>query len=274
VSHLTAVSPDAQAAASSIEEQGYALVENVLAPDEVDGLRRALVRQAAIEQENGIAARDSAINDGQRVYNLIAKSPRFVEIARHPFVLAVMEELLGPAFLLSNLTANIARPGRPEKDPARNLHHDVGFIDIAAPRPRPLHQYAIVGQVIWMLDDFTELNGATRIVPGSHLEGRWPDPADADRAVPALGPKGSALIFDGRLWHQTGTNETESDLRHALLAYYCVPWLRPQENWPAALPATLADTFPAEVRQLLGFEPFVTLGDRHPYPIELRTARD
>jgi ectoine hydroxylase-related dioxygenase (phytanoyl-CoA dioxygenase family) len=250
----------------SIERDGYTVVEGALDAHEVATLREALERQAAVERENGIAARDNRVDDGQRVYNLIAKGSCFAAVAEHPVALRVMEDLLGPAFLLSNLTANIARPDRPERDPARNLHHDVGFVDIAAPRPHEVPPYPIVGQIVWMLDDFTAQNGATRIVPGSHLARRWPSPEDSDRSVPMTGSAGSALFFDGRLWHQTGTNESDSP-RHALLAYYCLPWIRPQENWPAVLPEPFASTLTPSLRALLGFEPYVTLGNRHPYPV-------
>ena len=271
MSTVEVVVPDLDAVAARIERDGCAAVEGVLSTAACGAARDALERQATIERENGIARRDNRFDDGQRVYNLVQKSNHFSDIAQHPFALGVMERLLGPGFLLSNLTANIALPARPDRDPARNLHHDVGFIDVAAPLPRPVPPFAIVGQIVWMLDDFTPENGATCIVPGSHLERRWPTPDDATRARPVVAPAGSALFFDGRLWHQTGTNTSDGP-RHAVLAYYCVPWVRPQENWPAVLPPSFADAASPGLRQLLGYEPFVTLGDRHPYPADLATA--
>lgn len=262
-------------AAAAIEEHGFAVVPGALPPDVAAALREHLARQAVIEQDNGIAARDNPYDDSQRIYDLIDKSPLFRDLAVHPLALAVMEQVLGPAFLLSNLSANIVRPGRPGFDSARNLHHDVGFIDVAAPRPRPLPGYPIVSQIIWMLDDFTEENGATRVAPGSHRAGRFPSADDREVAtVPLTGPAGSAALFDGRLWHQIGTNQTEDQYRHAVLAYYCMPWVRPQENWPAVLrPGTVA-ALPDRLRTLLGFDPYVTLGSRHTYPEGLATAGD
>ena len=89
---------------------------------------------------------------------------------------------------------------------------------------------------MWPLDEFTVENGATRIVPGSHLSGDQPDPAltHDDTAVQMVGPPGSAIIFDGRVWHGAGANHSNG-LRVGLLSTFCAPIYRQQENYALAV---------------------------------------
>ena len=85
---------------------------------------------------------------------------------------------------------------------------------------------------MWMLDDYTEANGATLLVPGSHLSGRQPDHELDSNAnwVPATGPAGTAVVFEGRTWHTTGANITERP-RIGLSTNFCAPQFRQQENF-------------------------------------------
>ena len=65
----------------------------------------------------------------------------------------------------------------------------------------PPWTYPTVANVAWILDDFTASNGATVIVPGSHVHGTHPDYANPPETVPVIARAGSAMVFDGRLWH-------------------------------------------------------------------------
>ena len=90
----------------------------------------------------------------------------------------------------------------------------------------------VVLNVMWMLNDFTVENGATRIVPRSHLYGRRPD-KDRDKdvvSIPAEGVAGSAMLFDGRIWHGTGANVSDGH-RLGILTTFVTPQFRPQENY-------------------------------------------
>ena len=107
--------------------------------------------------------------------------------------------------------------------------------------------------VAWVPDDFTVENGGTRYVPDSHLAGHGPDPDTAPATVDIIAPAGALLVMDGRLWHQTGANDSRDSERAALFGYYVLRWLRPQINWNAALwPATVA-TLDPEFLHLLGY---------------------
>jgi ectoine hydroxylase-related dioxygenase (phytanoyl-CoA dioxygenase family) len=115
---------------------------------------------------------------------------------------------------------------------------------------------------MWMLDDFTTENGATRFVPGSHRDasGRPTDQARAGEAIPVTGRAGSVLCFDGRVLHQTGANTTASELRHGVLTYCCKPWIRQQENSSLSLPEALWPRLSDQVRQLVGLKLYAGLG--------------
>jgi ectoine hydroxylase-related dioxygenase (phytanoyl-CoA dioxygenase family) len=134
------------------------------------------------------------------------------------------------------------------------LHHDDGFYPI--PRPRP----PIGAATIWAVDDFTSENGATLLVPKSHL---WGDVASADvdtsALVPAVMPSGSVLFFVGTLWHGAGPNDSAAP-RMAATAQYCEPWARQQENYSLAISRERAKRCSATIQGLLGYSmlfPFI-----------------
>jgi ectoine hydroxylase-related dioxygenase (phytanoyl-CoA dioxygenase family) len=132
------------------------------------------------------------------------------------------------------------------------LHTDQGYVDFWTEKP-------LVANVLFMLDDFSERNGATRVVPGSHLVRelrRWAP----EETAPAEGPAGSVMVFDGRLAHGTGANLTEREERRAILAYHCRPFIRQQENFFLGLdPAIRRAERPAFLARL-GFEIWAGLG--------------
>jgi ectoine hydroxylase-related dioxygenase (phytanoyl-CoA dioxygenase family) len=225
-----------------IAEDGYCVVEGALSAEETDAYREALVDLARQEIAEDV---DYVYENGsnQRVWALLNKGERYIELAQHPLALGIMEEVLGSGFLLSNINANIAGPG----GTPMFLHSDQDYV------PPPFPEYSLVSNVIWMLDDFTDANGATRVVVGSHKLRRRADFSRQGETVAITGPRGSALVLHGAVWHQTGANTTEDQRRHAILAYYCRPFMRQQENWSRSLDPDVAERATPALRQLLGF---------------------
>ena len=228
---------------NDLESRGYCLVHDALAPARLREIRDTLVRVAAEEIANGI---DYVYEDGsnQRVWVLLNKGRCFEELVQDETALELVGHLLGPGFLLSNVNANIAGPG----GKPMFLHSDTDYV------PAPFPSYALVTNVMWFLDDFTDANGATRIVPGSHTLRHNPDYAKRYETVAVEGPAGTAMVFHGGLWHQTGANRTRDQKRHGILTYYCRPFMRTQENFFESLDdAVLARATP-RLRQLLGYD--------------------
>lgn len=237
-------------ARAQLQKFGFCLIADALSSDEVADCRQRLMTQAAGEQEAGIATRDGGKDQpNQRVWNLVNKGEMFRDLLFHPAIRELVPEMLGEDYTLSSFTANIAGPGG---EPMM-LHSDQGY----APRSTP---YAVAVNAAWMLEDHSAENGGTRLVPGSHL---WPEtPADKPdvASISADAPAGTLLMFDGRMWHGTGANHTNRK-RHLLLAYFCRPFIRPQENHTMSLSDEVYGKASPELLGLLGFKTWGTLGN-------------
>ena len=119
---------------------------------------------------------------------------------------------------------------------------------IPIPKPHP----PTVCNSMWALTDFTEANGATRIVPGSHLADRSPDYGSHYESVAAEMDRGSVLIWHGSLWHGGGANQTDEQ-RVGIAMNYCAGYIRQQENQQLGLPPALVRTFPRRLQELVGY---------------------
>jgi ectoine hydroxylase-related dioxygenase (phytanoyl-CoA dioxygenase family) len=252
---------DLDQARADLDRHGYCLVPNVLRKAEIAALKSRLDEQAAGERARGVAFHDGGpAKPNQRVWMLMNKGRVFRDLMLHPIIEALMGHLLGPDFLLSSFTANIAHSG----GEPMVLHTDQGYVGFWTPKP-------VVANIAWMLDDFSDENGGTRLVPGSHLNDAATPRSSAfvpdqpvgmptyEDTIAAEGPAGSILCFDGRLWHGTGANRTDKP-RHALLSYHCRPFVRQQENFVLGLdPAIVAAERPALLNRL-GFATWAGLG--------------
>lgn len=241
---------DLDAAKQRLDVDGYTVIQDALDRDLLERLQARVVEQAAGERAAGVAHLEW---DGanQRLWQLPAKGSVFLELVLHPLIDEMMSHLLGHSFLLSSLTANVAGRGGEEMF----LHSDQGYISFPTAKP-------VVANVMWMLSDFTEERGATRVVPGSHLRTEVLSKTGlppGTESVAATGRAGSALVFDGRLWHGTGKNTTD-DLRYGVLSYHCRPWVRQQENHFLALPDDLVARMDERLLARLGWKMWAGLG--------------
>jgi ectoine hydroxylase-related dioxygenase (phytanoyl-CoA dioxygenase family) len=239
--------------AASLDEHGYALVEGVLSPPE------AASRLEALSDLFARTPTGRNFFEGfhtQRVYAVYAKTRAFDDLAVHPMLLAALDHALGEHYQLSAPVALQIGPG----EKAQILHRDEDIYPLPAPHP------PVVVNSMWALCDFTELNGATRLIPGSH---RWDPDRKPDEAevVQAAMPAGSVLIYLGALWHGGGANTTDQP-RPGLLLEYVVSWLRPQETQLVAVPPDVVRELPERLQELLGYNvypPFLGYVDgRHP----------
>src|SRR4030081_2070227 len=237
----------------------YLIFERVLSPDHVAEIRAAL---APFLERDLTGRNDFEGLKTNRVYALLAKSPLFAELAIHPLALAFTEAELGQSCLLSALLAINLHPG----ETVQPWHFDDGGAKV--PRPRP----ALGISAFWAIDDTTELNGSTEVIPGSHLwDGKIVEGAvqpsdfinkqapDADRdpgrrldAVKLVMPSGSLAIAKGTLWHRGGANRSDRP-RLIVTPQYCAGWVRQLENMALAVPAAVAAKLPERARELIGY---------------------
>jgi len=232
---------------TEIETQGFTLLEDVIPLELVDGLNDALLRleaELAIEPGRNLFEGHHTI----RIYNLLARDPIFQQVPVFPALLPIVEGVLDPGVLISSLSSISIDPG----EVAQPIHVDDALIKL--PRPHP----ALVCNSMWALTDFTEENGATRVVPGSHRIDSKPKYGSHPESIPAQMPKGSILVWNGSLWHGGGANRS-TQRRVGIAMNYCAGFLRQQENQQLGIPLALAKTFEPRLQELAGFGTYADL---------------
>lgn len=236
-----APAPAIQDLAADFARDGYVVIRDLIPPRQVSALVDALMR---VEADHGFGFAKTSFEGLRtvRINNLLVYDDLFWQVPLQPTVLALCEALLDRELLLSSLCSLTTGPGQE----AQPLHEDTQQIPL--PRPRP----TLAVNAIWALTDFTELNGATRIVPGSHRFDHSPAYGSEYPSVPATMSAGSVMLFDSALWHHGGTNAS-SARRYALSCYYCAGWLRQQENLQLGIPRETAARFPRRLQELCGY---------------------
>lgn len=239
---------------ADLARDGYVILERVVAEDQIERIRAALLELLPKHGgRNGFEGTQT-----QRLYAVISKTLACNPLVEHPLVLGLLDRVLAPNYLLSQLQAINILPG----ESAQPLHYDDGFYPIARPRA-PFGAATIVA-----IDDFTEDNGATVVIPGSHTWGqREPTAEECEQAVPVVMPKGSMVLFLGTLWHGGGANRSDNS-RLAVTAQYCEPWARQQENFSLSVSLERARQCSEHIQRMLGYSihpPFMGMVDgMHP----------
>lgn len=223
-----------------IDRDGFTVLPDVLDPDGVAtmlaDLERVEAQTAAVPSDNDFEGTRTV-----RVYNLLSHGALWEAVPVHPDVLAVVQGVLDDGCLISSLSSIRIGPG----ESAQPIHADDQLIPLTPPHP------PVVCNTMWALTDFTEANGATRLVPGSHRRGKPHYGGDYD-TVPAEMAAGSVLVWNGSLWHGGGANSTDGD-RVGIAMNYCAGWVRQQENQQLGLSAQLVAGFDATLRRLVGY---------------------
>ncbi len=224
-----------------IRTDGYTVVPNAIDADLVDALAERL---AELEHDLGIGPASNAFEGRTtvRIYNLLAHGLVFERVPGHARILPIVEGVLDDGCLVSSLSSIAIDPG----EVAQPIHAD----DQIMPLDKP--HVATVCNTMWALTDFTEANGATRIIPGSHLEDHSPTYGADYPTIPAEMARGSVLVWHGSLWHGGGANTT-GERRVGLAMNYCAGWVRQQENQQLGVPADTARHFGARLRELCGY---------------------
>ena len=278
---------DLATAKDDLSVWGFCFLKDALDPQRVEAISNDLRDICAYEREQGIAQLESekivaagidaakgllahdAVN--QRVWGLFHKGQRFRDLLKHEAVMGLVRSVIGDSILLSGHSANIANEGGAEM----KLHTDQWWMpqpvtdaassimvgdfnrnhvpDAPKATPKSIAPTAVMN-VIWMLADFTKENGATRVVPGSHLLGEYPRQENwkESEVMQATAPAGTALLIDGRIWHGTGAN-IGGEPRLAVLTTFCGPQFRSQEDFLLSTDRNLLKELDADILELLGF---------------------
>jgi ectoine hydroxylase-related dioxygenase (phytanoyl-CoA dioxygenase family) len=182
-----------------LDEEGYLVLPGFMSPELLAALQQRI--DEIFEEEGDRAGGEFKQEPGaRRLANLVNKGRIFEDVILTPRVLEAMEAVLGPRFKLSSLNA---RSTNPHSDADQPLHADSGAIadDLG---------YSVCNSV-WLLDDFTPDNGATRMVPGSHRWKRLPEPefyAPHPAQQLVLGRAGDVVVMNAHMWHGGTANHT------------------------------------------------------------------
>ena len=182
----------------------------------------------------------------KRIGALIARSEACRNLAMQPLVNEVSEKYLSPfcdGYQLHFTSAVSIGPGESKQI----LHRDRGIWGGYLPRRiEPLMS------TIWAVTEFTKENGATQIVPGSHLWEKARIPKENEIAFAEMKP-GSVLLYTGTVLHGGGSNSSKNDIRTGVFLHYALNWLRQEENQYLSCPPDIAKDIPQEVRSLIGY---------------------
>jgi ectoine hydroxylase-related dioxygenase (phytanoyl-CoA dioxygenase family) len=237
--------PDAGASdvADALRADGAAIIDRV-----IDGelVRRVLDETAPYLEATATGSDGFSGRRTRRTGSLVARSPAARELVAHPAVLGVCDEVLGPnatSYQLHLTQIIDIGPG----EPAQMLHRDQWAWDTF---PFP-DGFEVEISTIWAMQDFTDENGATRVVPGSH---RWADDRrpTPDDTVPAEMEAGSVLVYTGSVFHGGGANRSDRT-RTAVNIDYCLGWLRQEENQYLSCPPEVARDLPLPLARLIGY---------------------
>ena len=243
--HTQSAPGDAAArAAESLRLLGYAVLDAGLGAAALEALRTKFdAVRGAVLAEHGLE-RLREINEHHTVRAPLARDAAFLDLARAAPVLALCRAMLGPGFIL-NQQNGVVNPANEALYSQGAWHRDLPYQHFTSSRPLALN-------ALFCLDDFTEENGATLVVPGSHKEEALPSDAlllASERCLTAKA--GSLLVLDAMTYHRGGPNRTARD-RRAVNHVYSIGLLRQQIDLPACLGEAYSQD--AEVRQFLGYD--------------------
>jgi ectoine hydroxylase-related dioxygenase (phytanoyl-CoA dioxygenase family) len=238
---------DVEAHVARIAEVGYTIVEDAIEPELVEALVDDLLR---LERELEVTPAANSFEGHRtlRIYNLLARGDLYARVPVHDNVLPIVEGVLDAGCLVSSLSSIAILP----EETAQPVHADDQLMPL--PKPHP----PTVCNTMWALTDFTEANGATRVVPGSHLADHSPDYGKHYDSVAAEMPRGSVLVWHGSLWHGGGANRT-AERRVGVAMNYCAGWIRQQENQQLGVPHDVIRRFPPRLQELCGFGVYLGL---------------
>lgn len=216
---------------AAIEADGACIALNVLSEDLCDDLMTDF-QPHLDELEWGIDElgyrNEFYGQQTKRLHGLFSKSQKMQEVLLHPLFLDLAERM----FIASGIAKDIRLSNTElmvlSKDQDVQTFHTDAASWQRAQNTEKQQGSEILVSANCALTDFTASNGATRVVPGSHL---WPESRQPEEHEVCLAvmPKGSALLYTGNAIHSGGANR-EAETRVGLYLGYVVSWLRPLEN--------------------------------------------
>lgn len=251
--------PVTRANVEKVLRQGYVVIPNCFSSTEAREAKDEIIRLSGKNPRTGRNGFEG--HNTNRIFALPNKSRVFDKFYICPQVLALNDYFLDPDYLLYVIQSIVINKGEGQQV----VHHD----DSALRQPRP--RAPLSAAIVVALNDFTDSNGATRIIPSSHLWGQEQQPREQD-TIPAVCPAGSVIYFLGTTYHSGGPNFS-NDPRYALTVQYCQPYIRPLENLILCVDPRKLPEIPERVVDMMGYKSaFPFLGSGRLLCIEMRTV--
>lgn len=227
-----------------LDREGYAILPGFMSPALLEELRTR-VAELFVEEGDQAGSEFKKEAHTQRLANCLDKGDVFLRCIADPVVREGIAAVIGPEYKLSSVNV---RSADPLSDFPQPLHCDMGGL------PDAMGNW--VCNTIWMLDDFTAENGATRCVPGTHKSGRLPD---GDPSAPhpdeilVLGAAGTVVVMNSHLWHG-GTGNRTARPRCAMHGFFCRRDKPQQQYQKRLLRASVQERLTADERWLLAID--------------------
>jgi ectoine hydroxylase-related dioxygenase (phytanoyl-CoA dioxygenase family) len=237
-----AATASADEVAAALKQDGAAIIDQLVTAVVIDSVAEEL--RPWIDATR-FGPDDFAGRRTKRTGGLVGRSPLCRDLVMNPLILATTKKVLAHAMSFQlHLTQVIAiGPG----EPAQPIHRDQWAFDFF-PFPKG---YEVQCNTLWAMTDFTEQNGATRVVPGSnHFEDKLQ--FREEDSIAAEMTKGSVLLYTGAVYHGGGANRSDST-RAGINITYNVSWLRQEENQYLSVPLEIARTLPVDLLRLMGY---------------------
>jgi ectoine hydroxylase-related dioxygenase (phytanoyl-CoA dioxygenase family) len=228
--------------AAALAQDGAAIIDQLVTPKVMDKVAeelRPFIDATRFGPDNFAGRRT------KRTGGLVARSQGCRDLVMNPLVLATTKKVLSHAMSFQLHLTQVIAIGSGE--PAQPIHRDQWAFDFF-PFPKG---YEVQCNTLWAMTDFTEQNGATRLVPGSnHFDDKLQF-SEKD-SVAAEMAKGSVLFYTGAVYHGGGANRSEAT-RVGINITYNVSWLRQEENQYLSVPLEIARTLPVDLLRLMGY---------------------
>lgn len=234
---------NAEQVSASLKTHGYVIIDDLVSADIMDKVAEEMepyIQTTPPGEDNFLGFHT------QRTGAMILRSPTSRELIMHPLITATVRRHLDKAstFQLHLTQVITVNPG----SPAQALHQDQYAWDFY----EWPNDYEVQCNTLWAMTDYTEENGATRIVPNSQYAGGKQRYAQ-EESIAAIMKRGSVLLYTGKIYHGAGANKTKQ-VRQAINITYAVGWVRQEENQFLATPPEVARTLPDDLLKVMGYQ--------------------
>jgi len=256
---------DLEQAKNHLDKYGVCIIKDVFSEEEVDVMDKRLKEQFAGEEKYNLGSKfrgDEGLGIKSRneekvsrlVWNLINKGECFIPLIDHPKIFPLINHIIGDKVILCSMGAHMNGSGNERMV----LHQDQWPLV-----PHPL-DFPVMANTMVLVTDNSPENGGTRLIPGSH---KWPkidykianSSKYQEMAKSITAPKGSVIVWEGRVWHGNGLNRSGA-VRSNISIAYLQSWIRPQENSQYSVREEVIKRLTERQKAVLGFVPFGSLG--------------